>query len=300
MEILETFLSYRGLKTYVKIANPRGKNIPLLCLHGGPGYTHNSLELLFPLAERSDRPVILYDQIGCGLSSLPDNHPDLYQKVFWIGELENLRQKLHLRRFHLLGHSWGGMLAQLYLTSKHRRGVVSVTLSSTLCSASQWREETHRLAKKLSQADQEVIENAETSGDYHNEPFHQVSQRYLKLTVSDFDKNDPRVPECLRREKRSGIVAYETAWGPSEFTPLGNLRNYDTRPSLNTIHCPALICYGSEDESTLLQNQTMYEKIGSKKKLLYEFRGARHMTYFEANEEYLNLLNGWLKENDPR
>lgn len=300
MEILEKFISYKGFKTYVKIVNPKGKNIPLLCLHGGPGSTHNSLELLFPLVERSDRPLILYDQIGCGLSSLPDDHPELYQKDFWIGELENLRQKLRLRRFHLLGHSWGGMLAQLYLTSKRRRGVVSVILSSTLCSASQWREETHRLAKKLSQIDQKIIKETEENGDYHNEAFKNVSQRYLKLTVSDFDKTDPSLPECLRREKRSGTIAYETAWGPSEFTPLGNLRNYDTRPLLNTIHCPALVCYGSEDESTLLQNQTMYEKLGSKKKLLHEFKGARHMTYYEANEEYLDLLEKWLKENDPK
>jgi proline iminopeptidase len=44
---------------------------PLLCLHGGPGFTHYYLEPLEALAGR--RRVIFYDQLGCGRSDRPDD-----------------------------------------------------------------------------------------------------------------------------------------------------------------------------------------------------------------------------------
>ncbi len=45
--------------------------MPLLCLHGGPGFTHYYLEPLEALAEH--RRVIFYDQLGCGRSDRPDD-----------------------------------------------------------------------------------------------------------------------------------------------------------------------------------------------------------------------------------
>ena len=48
-----------------------GPGLPLLLLHGGPGAGHDYLE---PLAAIGDeRPVIFYDQLGCGKSDIPGN-----------------------------------------------------------------------------------------------------------------------------------------------------------------------------------------------------------------------------------
>ena len=44
---------------------------PLLCLHGGPGSTHNYFAPLERLAE-DGREVVLYDQLGCGHSDRSD------------------------------------------------------------------------------------------------------------------------------------------------------------------------------------------------------------------------------------
>ena len=54
MNIKDGYLSFRGYKTYYRIANPDGKKIPLLLLHGGPGSTHNYLEILDDLAKKDD------------------------------------------------------------------------------------------------------------------------------------------------------------------------------------------------------------------------------------------------------
>ncbi len=298
MQEKELYIPFKDYKTYVKIVNPEGKNHPLVLLHGGPGSTHNSLELISPLAELQDRPLVFYDQIGCGLSSKPDDHPEIYNKDFWIEELENLLTFLNIHDFHLLGHSWGGMLLQLFMLQTKRNDILSLTLSSTLSSAKLWREETHKIIKTMSHEDQEIIAKAEESGDYLSPEFLATLDRYMRLTVSNYYTTDPDLPECLKREKIRGDVAYLTAWGPSEFAPLGNLRNYETTPHLKDIKTPALVCYGSLDESTKKQNELMYESLGSKKKKILTFSNSRHMTYFEKREEYLKEIGDWLLSND--
>lgn len=295
----ELFVDFKGFKTYVKIANPNGKNAPLILLHGGPGSTHNSMELIEPVALLSDRPLIYYDQIGCGLSSKPDSQKDeIYNQDFWIDELENLIETLHIEKYHLLGHSWGGMLAQLFVLKKKPHNILSLTLSSTLSSAKLWKEETHGLIKKMSKEDQEIIRIAEANNDYTTPFFLDVASRYMKLTVSNYSLDDPNLPECLSRNKVRGDVAYLTAWGPSEFAPTGNLKDYETTPYLENIKVPTLVCYGSLDESTKKQNELMYESLGSNKKKILVFQNARHMTYYERNEEYIKEINDWLVTND--
>src|ERR1700674_3798824 len=53
-----------------------GGKTPLLLLHGGPGMGHNYLLPMKALAD--ERPVIFYDQLGCGLSDAPEDDT-LYQ-----------------------------------------------------------------------------------------------------------------------------------------------------------------------------------------------------------------------------
>ena len=110
MKITEGYMPYLGYQTYYRIVGESrdGKN-PLVLLHGGPGSTHNYFELLDALAEEG-RALIMYDQLGCGRSAT-GSHPELWNMETWKGELEALRQYLGLDRIHLLGQSFGGMLA---------------------------------------------------------------------------------------------------------------------------------------------------------------------------------------------
>ena len=297
MRIAEFFLPLRqGISTYVRIVNPKGKGIPLITLHGGPGSTHNSLELIDPLADLGDRPVVFYDQFGCGLSSVSTNPSD-YSAEDWIEELDCLINHLGYKEFFLLGHSWGGMLLQLYLQAKGQKEVKGIVLSSTLCSAAMWKEETHRLIKKLSKDDQKAIEEAEASGNYTAKEFKEATERYMKMTVYDIPSDDT-VPECLRRKKNSGVISYLSAWGESEFAPTGSLKSYDTRSFLPKIKCPSLVLYGSEDESTKLQNETMFRLLGSKDKKIHCFEGSRHMTYWERGDSYLEIVSTFLGSLD--
>ncbi|MCK4564882.1 MAG: alpha/beta fold hydrolase [Verrucomicrobia bacterium] len=73
-----------------------GDAIPLLTLHGGPGSGHDYLEPLEKLAV--DRPVILYDQLGCGKSDQPDDR-SLWRMERFLTELDEVREALTCKRF---------------------------------------------------------------------------------------------------------------------------------------------------------------------------------------------------------
>ena len=75
MEIIEGKMPFMGYETYYRIVGRRSEKTPLVLLHGGPSSSHNYFEVLDKLAEIDNRRIIMYDQLGCDKSSIPDDHP---------------------------------------------------------------------------------------------------------------------------------------------------------------------------------------------------------------------------------
>ncbi len=227
---------------------------PLLCLHGGPGSTCAYFELLDDLAA-GGRAVVTYDQIGCGGSFL-DGVPSLWRAETWLAELEAVVSHLGLDDFHLLGQSWGGMLAITYLAERRPPQVRSVILSSTLSSSALWGREQRRMARQLPEA--------------------------------------ADAPDCLRRPKRSGRESYVCAWGPDELTPRGTLRDWDYTDRLPDIDVPALVVSGTDDLCTPLVAKTMADALPRSRWELLE--DCRHLCFADDRPRYLELLRSWLAD----
>lgn len=288
--IEEKYIPFREYQTYVRIVKEDDQDsVPILLLHGGPGSTHNYFKVLDPLAKQ--RPVISYDQLGCG-NSYVDHHPELWTLSTWMEELDNVIKSLHLTRFHLLGQSWGGMLALAYALQQPQ-GLQSLILSSTLSSSQLWGREQHRMLKYMTKEEQDAITKAEETGNWQDEMAQKAIARYMKLHCADIKDNDP---ECLRREKRSGTESYMTAWGPNELTPQGTLKNFDVTDKLCEIKVPCLIISGTDDLCTPLIAKTMYDHLPYARWEL--FANARHMVFAEYTEKYLQLLADWCQETD--
>ncbi len=145
----EGFVSFRNYKTWYHVSGDLGGGaVPLLLLHGGPGGTSAYLEPLDDLsAGPAGRPVVRYDQVGGGRSDRPTD-PGLWSIDTFVEELAAVRHQLGLDRVHLLGQSWGGMLALEYLLTKPE-GVASLTLSNSTASTPLWCEEARRLRAGL-------------------------------------------------------------------------------------------------------------------------------------------------------
>lgn len=292
MKITEGYMPYLGYQTYYRIAGEcRDGKKPLLLLHGGPGSTHNYFEVLDALAD-TGRAVISYDQLGCG-NSYVDGHPELWCQKTWDNELMELRRHLGLDQVHLLGQSWGGMLAIEYLCDYQPEGVVSVILSSTLSSASLWAKEQHRMIRFLSQEDQEAIAEAERTGNFDTPEYLAANSRFMERHC---DSPSADTPECVTRPKRSGKEAYLYGWGPNEYNPTGSLGSWEYTDKLERIKCPALIISGTNDLCTPLIAKTMYDRIPNARWELFD--GCRHMCFVEDNEKYIRLLTEWLDQTE--
>ncbi|KAG1754565.1 Alpha/Beta hydrolase protein [Suillus lakei] len=109
-------------KTWYKVYGtlPHPQNPPLVVLHGGPGSTHEYLDILSELTRLFDVPVILYDQLGNGRSThLPEKNGDVdfWTMQLFVDELHNLLDHLNIHdNYNVLGQSWGGMLASDFAT----------------------------------------------------------------------------------------------------------------------------------------------------------------------------------------
>lgn len=295
IRVTEGFVPFGSFRTFVHVAGePDAPNPPLLLLHGGPGSTHNYFELLDRLAAETDRAVISYDQLGCG-GSFVSGRPELWRAETWMDELGNLIGALGLKRFHLLGQSWGGMLAISYLADRSQEGVCSVILSSTLSDSSLWGREQRRMALALPPEEQAAIAEAGRTGDYSSAAYQAAIGHYMQLHCCDASY-DPDAPECLRREKRAGSESYLHAWGPDELTPVGTLADWNYTDRLPELRLPALILSGSEDLCTPLIAKTMLDRLPDAEWQLMQ--GCRHMCFADDNSGYCSRLAAWLSAHD--
>ena len=122
LPVSEGYVDYRGGRTWYRVCGDLASAaVPLLALHGGPGSTHHYFGPLEQLG--SERPVVLYDQIGCGSSDRPQDIE--WSVAVFREEVNAVRSQLGLERIHLLGTSWGGMLALEHVLSG-AEGVVSL------------------------------------------------------------------------------------------------------------------------------------------------------------------------------
>jgi proline iminopeptidase len=112
-----------GHNLYVMEAgNPRGA--PVVFVHGGPGggVSADLTRYFDPQRWR----IILFDQRGAGRST---PHASVEHNTTWklVADMESLREKLGLSRWHVFGGSWGSTLALAYAAS-HPHRCTSLTL----------------------------------------------------------------------------------------------------------------------------------------------------------------------------
>jgi proline iminopeptidase len=284
-------LELTGGRVWYEVAGA-GEATPLLVLHGGPGFTHEYVRSLEDL--RGERPVIFYDQLGCGRSPRPPN-AELCTTEYFVEELAEVRQQLGLDRVHILGQSWGTMLAVEYMLTRPE-GVLSLVLASPCISIPRWVEDANRLRAELPEDLRAVIDRHEAAGYTGCPEYLAAMLVYYKRHVC---RLDPWPDEVERAFAGHGPEVYETMWGPSEFTVSGNLGDFDRSSRLGEIGVPALFTCGRHDEATP-EALAWYQSLlpGSE---LAVFEESSHMAHLEERERYMRVVSDFLVRTErPR
>jgi L-proline amide hydrolase len=287
--VTEGYVDYRGGRTWYRVAGDLASSaVPLLALHGGPGSTHHYFGPLERLG--SERPVVVYDQIGCGSS---DRRPDIEWSVaVFREEVAAVRSHLGLERIHLLGTSWGGMLALEHLLSG-AEGIASLILSSTLASIDQWAAEQVVLRNALPPAVLEVLDRHERAGTYDDPEYEHAMEAY-------FDRHFYRGPkprhELERMNAEKARDVYRAMQGPNEWTVTGALRGWDVRNRLGEIDRPTLVIRGRHDMCTDSIAATLVRGIRNAREIVLE--ESSHTPVLEETERYLEAVSAFVQASE--
>ena len=114
-EIRELDVKVSDAALYVRVAGNQEPGNVMIALHGGPGQSHHYMLDLERLAGK-EFAVVTYDQRGVGGSSAPPADPSNYDLMDYVEDLDAVRRAVGAGQVHLLGHSWGGVVAMHYAT----------------------------------------------------------------------------------------------------------------------------------------------------------------------------------------
>jgi proline iminopeptidase len=281
----EGFVEVMGHELFVRSLG-RARNGTVLCLHGGPGATHDYLMPIADLAQQGYR-VVLYDQLGCGRSERPKDR-SLFVMERYAEEVEALRKKMELGKIHVVGSSCGGQLGIAYAL-KYQRNMKSLVTIGGLHNVPMVLSEMERLKRALPPAVLKVMAEYEAKGEYEN-------PEYLKAVEVFYRRHLCRLPEWPAELRytldHTSAEVYHTMNGPNEFMIIGNIRYWDVTPLLRTIRVPTLVTSGRYDEVTPKVARDIHAHIGGSK--LFIFPKSSHTPFWEEREKFLGVLRGFL------
>lgn len=287
--VKEGYVAFRGYRTWYRVAGDLDSDaVPLLALHGGPGSTHHYFAPLEQVAEQ--RPVVLYDQLGCGSSDRPTDMEwtvDVFRE-----EVDAVREQLGLDRIHLLGTSWGGMLALEHLLSG-AQGIVSLILSSTLASVDQWAAEQKILRNALPPDVIEVLDRHERAETYDDPEYERAMDVYFDR---HFYRGPKPRPELERMAAEKATDVYRAMQGPNEWTVTGAIKGWDVRDRLGEIEIPTLVIRGRHDMCTDPIAATLVNGIRNAREVVLD--ESSHTPVLEQTDPYLEEISTFMRESE--
>jgi proline-specific peptidase len=289
--IKEGTIEFRGYPVWYRIVGDREEpgTFPLLTLHGGPGAAHDYLESLAAMAD-TGRRVIFYDQLGCGKSAIPESKPEMWTVDLYVEEVDVVRRALGLDEIHLLGQSWGGMLAMQYALTQPK-GLMSLTIASSPASMPQWVAEANRLREQLPPEVQQTLLRHEEAGTTDSPEYQEAMMEFYRRHVCRVDPMPDYVQRTFQAIEEHPEV-YHTMNGPSEFHVIGTFKDWDIIDRLGEIKVPTLVTSGRYDEATPLIAETVQNGIPGARWVIFE--ESSHMAHAEEPERYMQVLDEFL------
>jgi len=279
-----------GFRIYFRTFEPAPFSGTVLALHGGPGAHHRYLLPLADLVARGYR-VVFMDQLGCGRSERsPD--PSVYTLEHNVEEVEGVREALGLGNVHLLGSSYGGLLALAYAL-QHPAHLQSLVTVGGLADVPFTTAEMGRLIGELPEEDRRAIEKFGSLGKFQDPTYLRAVDVFYRRHLC---RLEPWPPEVATTLAEINPDVYGRMNGPNEFTITGTIKDIDLTPQLSRIRVPTLVTGGRFDEVTPNVARQIRDHVPGARQVVFE--RSSHMPFWEERAAFMDELASFLRSND--
>lgn len=279
---IEGYASNNDLsKTYYKIL---GKGEPLLIINGGPGMNSNGFEGMAKILAETQQTII-YDQRGTGKSELKEINAKTISMKIMADDIEALRKHLKIKKWNILGHSFGGMLASYYATI-YPNSINKLVLSSSGGIDLSLLKGPNLIEQNLSKVEKDSM-------NYWDDKIEKGDTSY----TARLGRGRAMAPAYVYDQKYVPVIAERLTQGNSTINGLlwndMQKMNFDCTAKLKTFKNPVLIIQGKEDVISNEIGELAQKTLPNSKLILLE--NCRHYGWLDAKEKYFGEINSFLK-----
>lgn len=285
----ENFALVNGSKLWYEI---EGKGEALLLIAGGPGTSHRYFQPYFSVLADSYR-IIYFDAFGRGKSDHAKS-PKEYTFERDVEDVEGIRKALNLDKINVLGHSYGGMVAQAYAL-KYANSVKRLILANTLFSAEMWQASNDYLNYEIRNQYPEIwekIQELRAQGFHSNVKEHQ--EVYDKVPVGLMYFYDASNADKLTREFNQDVY-YSIAGDDADFFTGGDITKLDFRTELKNLKMPVLILAGRFDRVAFPRFSIQFKQYAPQAEFIM-FEKAGHFPFIEDPNMMFEVLRKFLSK----
>jgi proline iminopeptidase len=281
------FVTVNGARLWVESV---GTGEPILLISGGPGTSHNVFHPWFSDLAHTHR-VIYFDALGRGKSDRATNSAE-YTFDRDVSDVVELSKALGLTHAVIIGHSYGGMVAQA-IALRHPGLVHKLVLVTSLYNASVWNAGNDNVNREIEMQYPELwaeLQALRTEGKRCADPAFQ--EVYLKIPMGLSFYRDASAEAKVGMEFNSDVY-YAIAGTDADFAVGGSLAGFDFSTGLKSLTMPVLVLCGRFDRVVPPKLALRFLDYAPQAQLVM-FEKSGHFPFVEETELTLATLRAFL------
>lgn len=282
------FATVNGAKIWYE---SEGTGEPLLLIPGGPGSAHDYFHPFFSELAGSHQ-IIYIDAFGRGKSERAHSLAE-YRLARDVEDIEGIRKALRLGKINVLGHSYGGVVAQAYALT-YPASVKRLIIANAPFSGEMWQAGQDVLNYELRNQFPEMWQKIKevraqwyhSSAKRHQEVYQLPAGLLYFYDASNADK----VVFNFNPE-----VFFAIAGDDANFLIGGDIAKTDFRTRLKNLKMPTLIMAGRYDRIGLPRLLLQFRRYAPQARFVM-FEKSGHYPFIEENVETIRILKEFLSQ----
>ena len=264
-----------------------GEGPPILIINGGPGFSSEGFVPIATEISEGGYQTILYDQRGTGQSAMSETDSTNITMDLMVRDIEAIRKDLYIDEWIVLGHSFGGMMANYYAAKHPSKVKAIISSSSGGIDLALLGNAQADLFSKLTQTEIDSMRHWRGQMQTGDNPEY-ARRKFARYMAPAYVYNKEFIPVVAERLTQGNLSLNRLVWDDM-------IRiDFDCKEELSSFSKPVLIIQGKEDvitEDLAKQADSVFQN--SKIVLL---DSCSHYGWLDQPDKYFNSIFAFLKD----